>query len=68
MFPFLVLVSRHFWDDKHTTQLTIPTYAEDRDGARATVVVLYPPIYMRFWEQGKYIGICAHYSGEIFSA
>lgn len=67
MKPWIVLVSRHIEHVSRTTQLSIAVFANDRLSARALVRSDYPPFYVRFWEAGKYIGVCAHFTGMIVS-
>ncbi len=65
MNPFIVLVSKHRWQDKFTTQLDVFVESEDKDSARAIVRIEYPAVYIRYYDNGKYIGKIAYFTGEI---
>ena len=65
MNDFVVLVSRHKWEDRFTTQLAVCVRAFAIDIAREIVRTKYPPLYIRFYEAGKYLGRLAHFTGEV---
>lgn len=66
MRSFIVLISRHERNSEHTTQFDFIARAIDRVGARGVAILRYPPAYIRFWEDGKYLGLVAHFTGEIY--
>jgi hypothetical protein len=62
---FRVLVSRHKYEDEYTTQLPVFAMTDDRSIAIMTVREYYPPEYIKFYEDGVYLGIVAHFTGEV---
>ena len=58
---FLVLVTRHFYCDEHTTQLNVYTKAEDKGLARTNVQRKYPSDY-----RPSNQGLVAFFTGEIY--
>jgi hypothetical protein len=69
MRPFIVLVTRHKWEDTFTTQLTEYVESRTRITARALVRAMYPQEYVKFYENGVLIGDkVAHFTGAIYGA
>jgi hypothetical protein len=64
---WLVLVTRHFWDDKFTTQFSVKSNQKTKEEARDIVRLFYPSTYMWFIPENasNTIGFCAHFTGEI---
>ena len=57
MFPFIVLVTKHVWNERHTSQFDVATWATSINYARDNVRMFYP---------AQYINGVAYFTGEIF--
>ncbi len=65
--PFIVLVTRHKFKDFYTTQFDVYVNAETIPEARDQVRTKYPMDYIKFFENGKCLGLVAHFTGEIYA-
>ncbi len=64
---FVVLISRHFWDDEFTTQFEFITEAFDTDHARVKARLKYSPEYLPWIMYGENFGrLAAHFTGKIY--
>jgi hypothetical protein len=66
MFDFIVLITSHRWQDEHTNQFKLRTAADDIPGAREVARLLYPSVYLRVFDKGRYLGRIAYFTGQIF--
>ena len=62
MSQYVVLISRHFYDDTFTTQFGFYTWSDSRDMARSDARNAYPPIY---FIHPIYDRLVSYFTGEI---